>query len=276
MKKKLFILCAALVGFSLSQASSQSGNSGHRDPAAIQSDVKPASLKEYAESGLPFPEARSVRIQHKPAAQKSLGFYDNFTAFDNDHPGLLVQDFSASTIPDNTVEIFPHPLDAASNNAWFNPGDIMPGVQFLASNNHAGEEMAVLGIGFAGNSRKTIAPNYFADCFIIMFDPPVSAVWMDVAHFYSDGSCNIEIYDAGNNLLGSDVTPASNDGVFWGVGSDVPIARIEICSTGDWAQGISRIAFQAGEPPVAVPLARWGVLLGLILIGGSIMARRLF
>jgi hypothetical protein len=275
MKKKLIILCAAIVGFSLSQAMSQTDHSGQRDPAAIQSGVKPASLTEFAASGLPFSETQPPKIQPKPAAQKSLGFYCNFTSFDNDYPGLLVQDFSASTVPDHSIHDMPHPLDAATNNDWFNPGDIMPGVQFWASNDHAGDEIVVLGINFQGNSRKTIASNYFTDCFIIMFDPPVSAVWMDIVEYEGSGFCNIEIYDAGNNLLGSDVTSASNDGIFWGVGSDVPIARIEICSTGNGAEGISRIAFQ-GEEPVAVPLAKWGMLLGLMLIGGFVVARRLF
>lgn len=223
---------------------------------------KPGTLIEFTESGLPAPEHLPGPLFSPEGSRLSLTFYNDRANFDADYPGLPVEGFESSTIANGLIGALPHPLDASSSNAYFVPGDILPGIQFWGTNTHAGDELAILGANYVGNPSKTIVANYFLDDFRILFNPPVFATGMDIQDFMGNGWCTVEIYDAEGSMLGGAVTAASETGVFWGIGSDEPIGEIRILSQGDGAEGADNIAFGG----MTVPLSNYALIIGLLMI----------
>ncbi len=211
----------------------------------------PQSLTGYVASGLPAPETSATTPGTPAGAVQGVAFYYDRGAFDADYPGLPVEGYENGTMLPGSLDSIAHPLDEFSDNAYFDPGDILPGIQFWATNDHAGDELVVLGANFMGNPSKTAAANYFADSFHIVFDPPVLAAGMDLQEFMGGYSCQVDVYDADGVLLGSDVTTCNEAGVFWGVASDSNlIAEIVITSLAGGAQGADNIAFGGALPEI--------------------------
>lgn len=224
---------------------------------------KPQTFIEFINSGLPVPGILPAP-QHQPEGTRAgLTFYYVRANFDADFPGLPVEGFENGLMPPGGIASIPHPLDQFSNNAYFIPGAILPGIQFMASGNHSGDEIAVLGVNFYGNPSKTAVANYFTDFYRILFDPPVQATGMDVQQYAGGGVCVMEVYDENGALLGSDVTAATNAGVFWGVASDVPIGEVRITETYTGAEGADNIAFGSAEK---VPLSNYALYAGILLM----------
>jgi hypothetical protein len=152
-------------------------------------------------------------------------------------------------MPPASIDAIPHPLDEYSNNAYFNPGDILPGISFWGGIDYLDDEIAVLGSGFMGNPSKTAVSNYFVEPYTIRFDPPVEAAGMDVQTFMGSYTCNMDIYGTGG-FLGSTSTACNEAGVFWGVASDGdPIIEIVIMDLGGGAEGADNVAFGGGGAP---------------------------
>lgn len=252
MKRLLTILLSFVLTAALAQQQAQ------------PSTEKPQMLTGITGSVYPIPETLPAPLYLPDGSRATLAFYDDRATFDADFPALPVEGFENATIPDFTAEAVSHPLDALSDNNYFNPGDILPGIQIFATDNNPGNELAVVGHNFMGNSSKTVVINRFVDDYRLLFNPPVASAGMDVQDFLGNGWCTIQIYDGEGMLLGSDVTAASNSGVFWGVASDEPIGEIRIISQGDGAEGADNIAFGNNAPPV--PLSGMAIGLGILLI----------
>jgi len=211
----------------------------------------PQSLMGYVASGSPAPETPAVASGAPTGAVQGVQFYYNRGAFNADYPGLPVEGYENGTMPAGSLDSIAHPLDEFSDNAYFDPGDILPGIQFWATNDHYGDELVVLGVNFMGNPSKTAAANYFADSFHIVFNPPVLATGMDLQEFLGGYSCQVDVYDADGVLLGSDVTACNEAGVFWGVASDSSfIGEVVITSLAGGAQGADNIAFGGSLPEI--------------------------
>ncbi|MBE0640177.1 MAG: hypothetical protein IH598_16810 [Bacteroidales bacterium] len=225
----------------------------------------PQSFIDYVNSGLQFQSENPVLPAKPLTPTRSMYYYTDRAVFDAEHPGLPVEGFENSTIGYAQIDVIPDPLNAFSNNAYFNPGDILPGISFWVSANDFGDEFSILGEQYAGNNSKTIVANYLADNFRIVFDPPVKAVGMDIQEFFGNGLCQVDIYDPDYNLLASVQSPANPEGVFWGVASDDPIGEINIISLGYYSEGADNIAFGEVSSP-SVPLSNWALYLGIFLM----------
>ncbi|MEJ5308968.1 MAG: carboxypeptidase regulatory-like domain-containing protein [Anaerolineae bacterium] len=211
----------------------------------------PQSWAAYVASGLLAPAAQPVAPVVPAGAIQGVDFYYDRGAFNADYPGLPVEGYENGTMAAGTLDAIPHPLDEFSDNAYFDPGDILPGIQFWATNDHSGDELVVLGANFMGNPSKTAAANYFADSFHIVFNPPVLAAGMDLQEFMGGYSCQVDVFDADGVLLGSDVATCDEAGVFWGVASDTNlIGEIVITSLAGGAQGADNIAFGGTLPEI--------------------------
>ncbi len=231
-------------------------------------DGTPQSLKAFSVSGLPAPAVQPVTPRVPGGALQGVSFYYDRGVFDADYPGLPVEGYENGSMPDGTVDVVPHPLDEYSDNAYFDPGDILPGIQFWATNDHSGEEIAVLGTNFMGNPSKTAVANYFSDSYHIVFNPPVQAAGMDLQEFMGSYSCQVDVYNADGVLLGSDVTSCNEAGIFWGVASPMdPVAEIVITSLGGGAQGADNIAF--GNMAGGIPWLSESPETGFILADGN-------
>jgi hypothetical protein len=213
------------------------------DPAA------PRSLTEWLAMGQPERSVQPVAVPVATAQPQALFYYTDRAEFDADYPGLPIEGYENGSMPFGSIADIPHPLDASSSNTYFDPGDILPGIQFWATDNHSADEIAVLGEQFDGNPSKTAVANHFDDSYHIVFDPPVMAAGMDLQSYMGSGSCQVDIYDT-NGFLASDVSDCNAAGVFWGVASDAdPIVEIVITDSGIGAEGADNIAYGIWESP---------------------------
>jgi len=200
-------------------------------------DYSVPQILESGHTGTPS----SVPPNPQPNA---LTFFTNRPAFDTAYPGLPIEDFEEATIGAGNVDSIPAPLDEFSNNAYFNPGDILPGIQFQDTPLTPPDGLAILGAGFMGNPSINIVANYFVNSFEIVFTDNVNAVGMDLVSYVGSGTVNIEVFGPGSVSLGTTTATASNAGDFWGVFSDSDyIASIVISDTGSGAEGADNVAF---------------------------------
>lgn len=213
----------------------------------------PQTFTEYLAAGQPSFTVEPAAPNIPAAAPDSLIFYDDRGDFDTDYPGLPVEGYENGSMVPGTVDSVPHPLDELSSNAYFDPGDILPGIQFWATADNNGQEIAVLGEEYFGNPSKTAVANTFIESYRIVFDPPVQAAGMDLQDFMGSGSCQIDIYGP-YSYIASVASACSTAGVFWGVASDeIPIAEIVITSLGAGAEGAENIAYS----PMTYPNIPW-------------------
>lgn len=180
--------------------------------------------------------------------------YATRAAFQADFPGLPLEDFEEGNAPGGGFSVCDSPLDDTGDAACgFAPGDILSGVAFQDNPGPDLGSLILLGAGTSLNPTMALIANTFADSFDILFDPPVGAAGMDLHSTDAPGSgppdtLTIQLFDAGNALI--DTVPAaaaSGPGVFFGVSSTTPIARISMLSTNNRAEGVDNIEF-SGEP----------------------------
>ena len=218
-------------------------------PRVTLPDGVPHSITDFAAAGCPVPPVRPLVPASASRASRALTYYSSRAVFDAAYPGLPIEGFENGSMAEATIGTIAHPLDQFSSNAYFDPGDILPGIQFRSSADHGGEEIAVLGNQFAGNPSKTAVANTFVDSYRIIFNPPVEATGMDVQSFMGSGTCQVDIYDT-NGLVASTTSLGDASGVFWGVSSDTdPIVAIVITDLGSGAEGADNIAFQSPDIP---------------------------
>lgn len=63
-------------------------------------------------------------------AMGQVSFTTDEAHFTMDNLGLMVQNFLAATPPPNSLVTCSAPVNSNSNNAYFAPGDILPGIEF--------------------------------------------------------------------------------------------------------------------------------------------------
>jgi MYXO-CTERM domain-containing protein len=125
-------------------------------------------------------------------------------------------------------------LDAGSNNHCFAPGQLLGG--FTVSS-RSGTGVAVFGDTVLGNPSAAVGASTSGDATALAFAAPVSAVSMDVYYeqpTQKNGGVVISVYGADNRLLSvsSVYAAAPGQGVFVGVVSPIPIARVEAAPGG--------------------------------------------
>jgi len=99
-------------------------------------------------------------------------------------------------------------LDSTTNNGFFAPGDILPGIRFRENPERANIGLFLAGSGFEGLPSKIIGANFFVDSLDILFTNPVFAAGMDVFSIFSASAITASVYGVGDVLLGSTVVNA--------------------------------------------------------------------
>jgi hypothetical protein len=187
-------------------------------------------------------------------AAADLTFYTDRGTFEAAFPQLPCEDFEEGNVLPSSVVGCPAPLDETNNDSCFSPGDIEPGIEFVDDPGpDTIDGLVLLGPGFGGAPSKNVIANTFIDTYVINFtDGDTQAAGMDLVAYFSNDTCDIDIFGAGG-LLGSTTAPCTNAGSFWGVSSNVEsIVRIDVTSPTDQSEGVDNICFGAGnQPPVA-------------------------
>jgi len=193
--------------------------------------------------------------------------YSSRGAFDLAAPGLAVEDFEAGNIAPGSAVNFTDPLNSATSNAVFSPGDIKPGLTIQTPfPNDPGFDLILEGAGTIGNPSKAVYSTAPADTLDLLLDN-ANAVGLDVFIYNSPEIIDISIYGPSNTLLDSFAVSATNSGVFFGVVSDtVLIERINLSSrstptqgTGGWHEGVDNISFGVVPEPSSLLLFGLGL-----------------
>src|SRR6188768_3403188 len=101
-------------------------------------------------------------------ASAALLTFDTRAAFNAAAPGLSVEDFEEGNIGAGGIEGFDDPLDSSTNNVFFAPGDILAGLTLDASTEE-GEDLFILGAGFALNPSIVVGANFFEASLNLLF-----------------------------------------------------------------------------------------------------------
>lgn len=211
----------------------------------------------------------SLLVVSAAQAQGGLQFYRDQILFRSSAAGagkILkgTEGFEAGNIGVGQVTGMDDPLDTNTNNGFFHPGDIqwnlrlqsnMGGMNSAQLNPAGVNGLALLGANFFNNGSKTVVANNFVDALDIIFLSPKTAIGGFVQTYFNADSVRMDVYGPGNVLLGTDITPGNNGGIFWGVVSNVPITRINLYSLTNQAEGMDDIEMWEAVPEPASMIA---------------------
>lgn len=208
--------------------------------------------------------------------------------FDTAFPGLAVETFNGGNAAMNAFSVCDSPLNSATGSATcgFDPGELIAGVTYQDNPGPDAASLILLGQGTALNTSQAMVSNTFSDAFDLVFSPPVSQVGMDLVSTPAPGqggpdTLTVTLFDASNAVI--DTFPAANasgPGVFFGVSSPVPIARVSLLSNNNQAEGVDNVAFAptaAGVNRSVPSLSQAGLIvmvLGLLTLAGFAWNRR--
>ena len=235
------------------------------------------------QKGLPLPDHMQNNLQDRATNNfRNAQFYTDRVTFQAENPGLPLDNFDYSPVPNLIPEGCDEPVNSNTADACFPTGLAIPGynlqtVEGIRTGCPAECPMITLGPGAIGNPSHVVGPNFFADTYLITFDPPVLSVGMDILNS-SDIDVNIVITDDSGNTMNTTSSTNSTTGVFWGVRCPELITSISISSPSDGGELIDNIEFGGSLAPIPV-MSDWAVLiLGVlsIIIGIVVIKQRSF
>jgi hypothetical protein len=207
-----------------------------------------------------------------PTAHAGFVTYSNEAAFNAATSGLTTQNFGMANVAPNTILGFSSPLNSATNNGIFSPGDIVAGLT-IGTNQGLQPALAITGVGTTGNTDKTVYANFFSAFLRLDFNPTVGAVGVRLMSFFTTTDFTATVFDSSNTVLGSftiDDVQRSGSGTFFGIQADAgeQIARIEFSSASGDAEGIAYVAFGPSNRVVnPIPAPAGAVLLAIGAVG---------
>jgi hypothetical protein len=172
---------------------------------------------------------------------------DDFNNAVSDPGSLVLEDFEGGAAAAGDVIVCNEPLDRASNDDCFMPGQLVPGFDVRSS---SGAGVAAVGSGFFGNASTAVGAVFVGDSTIVEFGQSTTTFAMDV--FLYDGGdsgrIDVALYDADGNAIGySNIQPAAGETqTFVGVIAPAPVARIELKATVGGAF-IDNLRFNRGD-----------------------------
>ena len=98
-------------------------------------------------------------------------YYTDRTTFETDNPGLNTEDFESGTIATPPICLFDGPVNSSGDGTCFGPGDLLPGVNYNASN-ATSPNMALVEGGFGGFTTQSLASNNPGGSTILTFTAP--------------------------------------------------------------------------------------------------------
>lgn len=179
----------------------------------------------------------------------TLSFFTLQSVFQNAHTGLAIEDFEESRVTaGNTSAVFAEPLDATTNNAYFSPGEITPGLQIttVSTADPSNSLWTLAARELLHNTSKIVGSLRAADNLQIVFqNNNTYAAGMDLLLEFAGNVATIIVYGPNGTLSGltqqNQPIPAET---FFGIYAQQPISRIEILSPA--SEFIDNIQFGIG------------------------------
>lgn len=208
-----------------------------------------------------------------PSARAAVVIYGNSAAFNGAAPGLPVEGFQNA----NTALTSPFngPLNSATSNAVFSPGDILPGIN-ITDSTPGSVDLFLAGVGQSSNPSLAVGSNFpGSDALILQFSPGVNAVAFDLFQNFGGGAQSgvnqvyvVSLFDTSNVLIGAfNVNVGSGTGGFFGGISDTTIGSISILGPGGAFEVIDNVHFGLAAVPEPASLLAWTLLSGVALAG---------
>jgi hypothetical protein len=211
----------------------------------------------------PFASAQSARrtdnpnhVAANPApvtapvnwAQRGFTVYTNESLFDSDNPGLPNENFEEANPPG--CNAFDGPLNSSTNNAWFVPGDILPGLS-ITTNPTTSPDIFIADVGCFDADSWWVGNNNNTNDFVMNFSPPVDAVGFDFDLDNVGTSTTIEARDSGGAVLGS-TTVSGLSPTFRGfAGAAISSVVVRTSLSTEWCE-VDNVRFGAGAPACAL------------------------
>ena len=228
----------------------------------------------------------SIVFSYGAAAQTQLT--NNEAQFFADNPGLVIQNFSAGKVSTGVFESCEVPIDENSDDACFNPGAILPGIQFQNGPIPFDFGLVLAGPNVLGNTNPVnvlIPETYLSDFEIVFPEGNVRAAAIHAGCLLDDDGPCTSVYEV--RVLGvGDVTLAATDipatdqfDSFVGVTSTEVITKIVLTNISDLSfKGVRDVIFPIPVGANSIPtLSEWGMIAaaaGFALIGIFYAVRR--
>ncbi len=184
-----------------------------------------------------------------PIPGADLKFYGDRSAFNSDFPNATVEDFEDAKAVGSSAKRCSTPIDKASSDPCFDPGDIVDGVQFIA-NPPLGFAFEAIDSGYKGEPTlsKTIGASTDGTLDIVFPDNTVYAIGGDFfSRFYPNDTFLFTIYGPAGKLLSTVTSDVVRSGTFWGVATADYISRVNVAAlkpiTTKKHEGFDNIAF---------------------------------
>lgn len=228
----------------------------------------------------------SIVFSYGASAQTQLT--NNEAQFFADNPGLAIQNFSAGKVSTGVFESCEVPIDENSDDDCFDPGVILPGIQFQNGPIPINFGLVLAGPNVLGNTNPVnvlIPETYLSDFEIVFPEGNVRAAALHAGCLLDDDGPCTSVYEV--RVLGvGDVTLAATDllatdqfDAFIGVTSSEVITKIVLTNITDLSfKGVRDVLFPVPVAADSIPtLSEWGMIAagtGFALIGIFYAVRR--
>ena len=194
-------------------------------------------------------------------------YYTDRTSFNTANPGLALENLDEATlVPFTAVNA---PLDKNSNNINFTPGQIKDGLRLDAPGTSADQFFINNSYGGTLDTSIVATTNYSSNSAdLIFYNNNVTAAGVDLFN----GTYTVNIFGAGNALLGTQTVDASK-GAFFGVSASQVITRINLNNIATY-ETFDNIAFGGAAPMSTPEPGSVALLAGMGLSGAGFLARR--
>lgn len=219
-------------------------------------------------------------------ASAQVSFTNDEPQFIANNPGLAFQNFDAAMADPDTLTTCTGPVDENSNDACFQPGDILPGIAFSEIPSIPDNPL-IVGENRSGNNNPAniLGNNTFGDSLEVIFTQSPNAVGLVIGCLAVSNGCSetvaVEVFGPGDVLLGStNVAVTALTDSFIGMVTQIPITRVSLdfeMPNQQVIKTILNVRFGLGAVPETIPtLSEWGLIAmaGILGIVGFMVIRR--
>lgn len=190
-------------------------------------------------------------------------------------PGLTLENFD-SAIATSTVQSCNGPFNAATNDACFMTGDIVPGIEAYLIDQGGGGLMLNAPVGsLNANAIDVVGPNSTADDLGLAFSGSPNAIGVDVLSLGNSGTVSITVTGLGGTIAVTNVSVGAGAPSFFGIIAYEPIVGLDFSGSGI-AEGVGNVRFGTVFLGLEIPEPEgfWLFSLGALCVFG--LRRRVF
>jgi hypothetical protein len=155
-------------------------------------------------------------------AEAGLLFFTNEASFDAATSSLSTQTFAAANIAAGSVVPVDSPLNSATNDGIFAPGNILAGLTISSPPQPGEPALTIVGVNGYSNVNKMVSVTQTDSPLSLGFAPPVTAASANLFSIIdnSSPSVSVSVYSPTSTVLGTGSAPnlpGSGSGKFFGV-----------------------------------------------------------